>query len=96
MAHELNDPTPALDMVVKQVIKPRMAYLGSVIAALIGCRANDPRVEHSVMSVQAQCLVLLNDKIASRFHPFQITPKRLEQVADHITTFSLAGIQALK
>ena len=96
MAHELNDPTPALDMVVKQVIKPRMAYLGSVIAGLIGCRANDPRVEHAVMSVQAQCLVLLNDKIASRFHPFQITPKRLEQVADHITPFSLAGIKALK
>jgi len=96
MAHELNDPTPALDLVVKQVIKPRMAYLGSVIATLIDCRPNDPRVEHSVMSVQAQCLVLLNDKIASRFHPFQITPKRLEQVADHITTFSLAGIKALK
>jgi AcrR family transcriptional regulator len=96
MAHELNDPTPAMDMVVKQVIKPRMAYLGSIIAELIGCRSNDPRVEHAVMSVQAQCLVLLNDKIATRFHPFQITPKRLEQVADHITTFSLAGIRALR
>lgn len=96
MAHELNDPTPALDMVIKQVIKPRMAYLGSVVASLIDCRANDPRVEHCVMSVQAQCLVLLNDKIASRFQPFQMTPKRLEQVADHIATFSLAGIRALK
>jgi AcrR family transcriptional regulator len=96
MAHELNDPTPALDMVIKQVIKPRMAYLGSVIATLIGCRPNDPRVEHAVMSVQAQCLVLLNDKIAARFQQFQMTPKRLEQVGDHITTFSLAGIKALK
>jgi AcrR family transcriptional regulator len=96
MAHELNDPTPALDLVVKQVIKPRMAYLGSVIAALMGCRASDARVEQCVMSVQAQCLLLLNDKIASRFHPFQITPKRLDQIADHITTFSLAGIKALK
>jgi hypothetical protein len=96
MAHELNDPTPALDMVIKQVIKPRMAYLGGVIASLLDCRANDPRVEHCVMSVQAQCLVLLNDKIAARFQPFQMTPKRLEQVADHIAAFSLAGIKALK
>ena len=52
MAHELNDPTPALDMVIKQVIKPRMAYLGSVVSSLIDCRANDPRVEHCVMSVR--------------------------------------------
>jgi AcrR family transcriptional regulator len=96
MAHELNDPTPALDMVIKQVIKPRMAYLGGVIASLLDCRANDPRVEHCVMSVQAQCLVLLNDKIAARFQPFQMTPKRLEQVAEHISTFSLAGIKSLK
>ena len=96
MANELNDPTPALDLVIKQVIKPRMAYLGSVVASLIDCRANDPRVEHCVMSVQAQCLVLLNDKIGSRFQPFQMTPKRLEQVAEHIATFSLAGIKALR
>lgn len=96
MAHELNDPTPALDLVVKQVIKPRMAYLGSVIASLLDCRPTDTRVELCVMSVQSQCLVLLNDKIANRIQPVQITPKRLDQIADHITTFSLAGIKALK
>lgn len=96
MAHELTDPTPALDLVIKQVIKPRMAYLGSVIAALLDTRHTDPRVELCVMSVQAQCLILLNDKIANRIHPVQITPKRLDQLAEHITTFSLAGIKALK
>ena len=96
MAQEFNDPTPALDLVVKHVVKPRMAYLGGVIAKLLGCRATDARVEHCVMSVQAQCLVLLNEKITSRFQPFEITNKRLDQLADHITTFSLAGIKALK
>ena len=96
MAHELNDPTPALDLVVKQVIKPRMAYLGSVIASLLDCRPTDARVEHCVMSVQAQCLVLLNDKITNRLQMVHVTPKRLDQIAEHITTFSLAGIKALK
>lgn len=96
MAHELTDPTPALDLVIKQVIKPRMAYLGSVISALLNCRQTDPRVEQCVMSVQAQCLILLNDKIANRIHPVQITPKRLDQLAEHITTFSLAGIKAAR
>ena len=96
MAREFNDPTPALDLVVKHVVRPRVAYLGGVIARLIGCRPTDTRVEHCVMSVQAQCLVLLNDKVASRFHPFEITNKRLDQLADHITTFSRSGIRALK
>jgi AcrR family transcriptional regulator len=92
MARELTDPTPALDLVVR----PRMAYLGEVIAELIGCRRTDARVEHCVMSVQAQCLALLSDRIAERFHPFVITPTRLDALADHITRFSLAGIRALK
>lgn len=96
MARELSDPTPALDLIVTHVVKPRMAYLGSVVAKLIGCRPTDARVEHCVMSVQAQCLVLLNEKITSRFQPFEITNKRLDQLAEHIATFSLAGIRAIK
>jgi AcrR family transcriptional regulator len=96
MARELNDPTPALDLVIKHVVRPRMAYLGSVIARLLESRPTDARVERCVMSVQAQCLILLNDKIANRLHPFELTNKRLDQLADHITTFSLAGIKALK
>jgi len=96
MAHELTNPTPALELVVTDVIKPRMAYLGSVIAKLIGCKTTDARVEHCVMSVQAQCLALLSDRIAERFHPFAINAKRLDVLADHITRFSLAGIKAMK
>jgi AcrR family transcriptional regulator len=96
MARELNDPTPALDLVVRHVVKPRMAYLGSVIARLLGCRQSDPRVEHCVMSVQAQCLILLNDKINSRLQSFELTNRKLDQMADHISRFSLAGIKALR
>lgn len=96
MAREFNDPTPALDLVVKHVVKPRMVYLGSVIARLLGCRTSDPRVDHCVMSVQAQCLILLNDKINSRLQSFELTNRRLDQIAEHISTFSLAGIKALK
>ena len=47
MARELNEPTPAFDLVVRHVVRPRMAYLGGVIARLIGCRPTDARVEHA-------------------------------------------------
>ena len=54
MMHELSDPTPALDMVVDEVLRPRMAYLAAIIARLIECREDDPRVARCLMSVQAQ------------------------------------------
>ncbi|HKE83891.1 MAG TPA: CerR family C-terminal domain-containing protein [Vicinamibacterales bacterium] len=95
MMQEIRDPTPELDRVVKSVVRPRMAYLSEVIAGILHCAPDDDRVQHSVMSVQVQCLALLNDRIA-QFQPFPVTSKRIDALAEHITRFSLAGIKALK
>ena len=95
MTREISDPTPALDRVIKNVVRPRMEYLAAVIAQLLHCRPDDPRVQHSVMSVQVQCLALLNER-AAKFQPFALTPPRIEALVEHIARFSLAGIRALK
>ena len=39
---ELADPTPALDMVAEQVLKPRMAYLCGTIGELLGLSGRRP------------------------------------------------------
>jgi len=49
----------------------------------------------SVMSVQVQCLALINER-AAKFQPFPLTPPRIEALIEHITKFSLAGIRALR
>jgi AcrR family transcriptional regulator len=96
MMQEIRDPTPALDRVVKSVVRPRLEYLGSVIARILHCPADDERVQYGVMSVQVQCLAMLNDRIA-QFQPLAPwTPKRIDTLADHIIKFSLAGVKALK
>jgi TetR/AcrR family transcriptional regulator, regulator of cefoperazone and chloramphenicol sensitivity len=96
MMQEIRDPTPALDRVVKSVVRPRLEYLGSVIARILHCPADDERVQYGVMSVQVQCLAMLNDRIA-QFQPLAPwTPKRIDTLASHIIKFSLAGIKALK
>jgi hypothetical protein len=41
MMRELADPTPALDIVVAEVIKPRMEYLSQIIAALLDAQTTD-------------------------------------------------------
>src|SRR4051812_36635409 len=33
MSQEMADPTPALDMVADEVIRPRLAYVGEIVAA---------------------------------------------------------------
>jgi len=95
MTREISDPTPALDRVIKNVQRPRMEYLASVIGQLLHCRADDLRVQLSVMSVQVQCLALINER-AAKFQPFPLTPPRIEALIEHITKFSLAGIRALR
>jgi AcrR family transcriptional regulator len=97
MMHELSDPTAALDMVVDQVLRPRMAYLSSIIARLIDCREDDPRVARCLMSIQAQIHALLvRNPIAARLVPDRpMTAAGVVPIAQHITRFSLAGIRAM-
>jgi len=86
LARELADPTPALDLVVRLVVRPRMAYLRAVIAALLGCSPSDARVERAAMSVQSQCLALLTHPVAA-LQPRRISPRKLDALAQHIARF---------
>ena len=94
MMRELNEPTAALDLVVRRVIEPRMTYLGEVIAKLLGCRASDPRVRRSVTSVQLQCLAAIDQRLP--IHNVPTTPAAVAELADHIARFSIGGITALR
>ena len=97
MMQEISDPTPAFDMVINEVIRPRLAYLFGIIAELTGCPVDDARVARCAMSVQVQCLALLHNPMAGRINPaFERTPETVDAMADHIARFSLAGIRALK
>jgi len=96
MLREMSDPTPALDTVIEQVIRPRMAYLCGIIAELLGCPIQDPRVARCALSVHTQCLALMDNPVASRMSSaFERTPQTIETMTDHIARFSLAGIREI-
>ena len=94
MMRELNEPTAALDLVVRRVIEPRVRYLGDVIGKLLGCRSSDPRVRRSVTSVQLQCLAAIDQRLP--IHNVPTTPAAVAELADHIARFSIGGITALR
>ena len=96
ITRELNDPTPALDVLVEQGMRPRIEYLSGVVAAMLGCDRQDPRVLRCVASVQSQVVAYFPNPIASRLGMrHEPTPERIEEAARHVAAFSIAGVRAL-
>jgi AcrR family transcriptional regulator len=93
---EMNDPTPALDALVEQGVRPRVEYLSGLIGAIIGCAPTEQRVLRCVASVQSQTMSYLPNPIAARLGlANKPTPANLDAIADHIAEFSLAGVHAV-
>jgi hypothetical protein len=93
---EMHDPTPALDALVELGVRPRVEYLSGLIAAIIGTGPGDQRVLRCVASVQSQTLAYMPNPIATRLGlANKPTPANLDQIADHIAEFSLAGVHAV-
>ena len=97
MMQEMADPSPALDLVIDQVILPRLAYLTEVVAATLQLPPDDERVLRSVLSVQSQCHATLSNPVAKRVIGDTMRDSTaVNAMADHIADFSLGGIRALR
>jgi AcrR family transcriptional regulator len=97
LMRELADPTPALDLVVERVLKPRMDYLCAMIAELTGREPEDPVVVRCGLSVQTQFhAVLWNQVLPKPASGVDTSPEALAAVAEHITQFSLAGVREFR
>jgi AcrR family transcriptional regulator len=95
--HEQVDPTPAASVFFEKAIRPRISYLSGVIADLLGCGADDPRVSRSVAGVQAQCLFYRPDAFRTAvLGEWPIRATSAPAIAGHIIAFSLAGIRAIR
>jgi TetR/AcrR family transcriptional regulator, regulator of cefoperazone and chloramphenicol sensitivity len=94
--HEMNDPTPALDALVEQGVRPRIEYVSGLVGEIIGCEPADERVLRCVASIQAQSIAYLPNPIAARLGlTFSPTPAHIDEVVAHIADFSLAGVHAI-
>jgi AcrR family transcriptional regulator len=96
ITREMNDPTPLLDDLVEQGVRPRIEYLRGVVARIIGCDPDDQRVLRCVGSVQSQAVAYFPNPIAERLgFGFEPTPAQIDKAAEHIATFSIAGVRAV-
>lgn len=97
MARETAEPTPALDIIVDEALRPQFEYLAAIVRELLACPADDPRVMRTALSIQAQCVIYLPTPVSMRFRaghrPGEIPA---DAIATHIAEFSLAGIRAVR
>jgi AcrR family transcriptional regulator len=93
---EIADPTPALDTLVDHGLRPRLEYLSTIVAEILDCPLQDPRVTRSVISIQTQAVAYLPNAIGARIGmKGKLTGAEIDEVARHIADFSLGGIRAL-
>ena len=97
MLREMSDPTPALEMVADEVLKPRMVYLSDAIAELLHCAPDDPRVLRCALSVTCQFNSMLWTRAVAKLLDAEAgVPGSIDEIAEHISQFSLGGMNAVK
>ena len=96
MAREMSEPTAAFDLVLVETVRPMSQRLGGIMRELLGPDATDGAVRDCAMSVAGQCCFYRHaHEMIRRLYPdFDNSPRQIEQLADHITRFSLAGVAA--
>ncbi|HZT77687.1 MAG TPA: CerR family C-terminal domain-containing protein [Vicinamibacterales bacterium] len=97
IAREMYDPTPALDELVEQGLRPRFDHLAALVARVLGCEATDARVVRCAASIQAQTVAYMPNAVADRIGTRgTLTGGRIDEIASHIAEFSLAGLDAIR
>lgn len=97
MTHEMATPTPVLSLVIDQVVRPRLRYLRELIGEMLQLPPDDQRVQRCVVSVQTQFHALMMNPVAKVLAPdFEPDDDHVAAWVEHITTFSLSGINATR
>lgn len=95
MLREMADPTSAIDLIFDQVIRPRLAYLNEVVAAILDLAADSELVQRAALSIQSQCHAAMPNPLSKRLVRNLTAEGTLEDLADHIARFSLGGLRAV-
>lgn len=95
LAHELAQPTPALEQLINNVGRPLFTRLLELIGRMLGLPATDDKTRLCAISVMGQILayVLAMPLLTGVWPGLKMTPEQVEHIADHIGDFSLAYIQ---
>jgi len=96
MVREITEPTAVLDLIVEGVIRPLHERLTLIVRKFLGSDADEGSVRLCVMSIIGQCLFYQHSRhVIMRLYPHGFGREEIEQMAEHITLFSLHAMREL-
>lgn len=98
MAQELFDPSPALDIIVSEFVRPKFNNLCDIVRSIIGAKASEDTVRRCAASIIGQCLFYRHSHaIIERLLPgHTLSEEQVEPLAEHILQFSYAALLAIR
>lgn len=98
VAREYVQPTKALDVLVKETVRPGFLRLSAIVRQLTGKHADDEMVQYCCMSIVSQFLYFLYARpvINRLFGKASFKKEEIARIAEHITFFSLHAVRGLK
>jgi AcrR family transcriptional regulator len=96
IAKEMMEPTAAFDRLLDEVVRPFYRVLESIIKDVTGNQMSEENVLFCCESIFSQCLrYKVKPVIVRMFEQDIYRPEGIDRIADHITRFSLAGLNYL-
>jgi AcrR family transcriptional regulator len=94
-AHELAKPTPAMNVVVNEAIRPLYSRMCKLIGSMLRLSPEHERTRLCAHSIIGQILFYAFAKpVISRLAPkSKVTGSQIDLIADHISEFSLAYLR---
>ncbi len=98
MLHEWTQPTPAMDRVMNETLRPLYDRFREIVGAVLGLPADHETTRLCVHSVLGQAIHYVQGRpILARLWPdLKMTPEQVDKIANHIADFSLAYLRAFK
>ncbi len=95
---EIANPTGLIDEIWNEFIAPRKQEMIKIVRDVAGPTVSDEAVKLCTISIVNQCrgLMLIEKSSLESFGDEPLTLEWLDQIADHIIRFSLAGIAAIR
>jgi AcrR family transcriptional regulator len=98
MAREMAEPTAVLNEIAQHGVRPRLEALSAIIRAIIGEDAPQPLVHRCARSIVGQILFyhFARPMLERVFPNEKLDASAVDALADHVTKFSLAGLEGMK